>query len=95
MSKPKRSTRKTTRKTSGKNRNKRRHSNARTRPNKCTKTSKLTRRNWMKKLLFKGGDASHHAENVFGGVGHQQAAGDNNNAIYQNPLGGKLPVNPV
>ena len=45
----------------------------------------LTRRNWMKKLLFKGGNASIHAENVFGGIGQQQAMSANNNAIYQNP----------
>jgi hypothetical protein len=45
----------------------------------------LTRRNWMKKLLFKGGNASIHAENVFGGIGQQQAMSANNNAIHQNP----------
>ena len=45
----------------------------------------LTRRNWMKKLLFKGGDASHHAENVFGGIGQHHAMSENNNAIHQNP----------
>ena len=45
----------------------------------------LTRRNWMKKLLFKGGDASHHAENVFGGIGQHHAISANNNAIHQNP----------
>jgi len=45
----------------------------------------LTRRNWMKKLLFKGGNASVHAENVFGGIGQQHAMSANNNAIHQNP----------
>ena len=45
----------------------------------------LTRRNWMKKLLFKGGNASVHAENVFGGIGQQHALSANNNAIHQNP----------
>jgi len=45
----------------------------------------LTRRNWMKKLLFKGGNASIHAENVFGAIGQQQAMSANNNAIHQNP----------
>jgi len=39
----------------------------------------------MKKLLFKGGDASHHAENVFGGIGQHHAISANNNAIHQNP----------
>lgn len=83
----------TTRKTARKNGNKRRYSNSRTRHNKHTKNSKLTRCNWMKKLLFKGGDASQHAENVFGGIGQQHALSDNNNAIYQNALGGKIPAN--
>ena len=45
----------------------------------------LTRRNWMKKLLFKGGNASVHAESVFGGIGQQHAMSANNNAIHQNP----------
>jgi hypothetical protein len=45
----------------------------------------LTRRNWMKKLLFKGGNASVHAENVFGGIGQHHAMSANNNAIHQNP----------
>jgi len=54
----------------------RRHSN----------TDNLTRRNWMKKLLFTGGDASHQAESVYGGIGQQHAISHNNNAIYQNPF---------
>ena len=54
----------------------RRHSN----------TDNLTRRNWMKKLLFTGGDASHHAESVYGGIGQQHAISGGNNAIYQNPF---------
>ncbi len=45
----------------------------------------ITRRNWMKKLLFKGGNASVHAENVFGGIGQHHAMSANNNAIHQNP----------
>ena len=45
----------------------------------------LTRRNWMKKLLFKGGNAYVHTENVFGGIGQQHAMSANNNAIHQNP----------
>ena len=49
------------------------------------KSAVLTRRNWMKKLLFKGGNASVHAENVFGGIGQQHAMSANNNAIHQNP----------
>jgi|SaaInlV_130m_DNA_3_1039695.scaffolds.fasta_scaffold28658_3 hypothetical protein len=59
--------------------------------NKKNQTAKLTQKNWMKKLIFTGGDASHHAENVFGGPGQQNAAGENNNAIYQNPLGSGIP----
>jgi hypothetical protein len=58
---------------------------------KKNKSPKLTRQNWMKKLIFTGGDASHHAENVFGGIGQQNASAENNNAIYQNPLGGGIP----
>ena len=53
--------------------------------NKHSNSAVLTRRNWMKKLLFKGGNASIHAENVFGGIGQQQAMSANNNAIHQNP----------
>ena len=53
--------------------------------NKHSNSAVLTRRNWMKKLLFKGGDTSHHAENVFGGIGQQHAMSANNNAIHQNP----------
>jgi hypothetical protein len=50
----------------------------------------------MKKLLFKGGDASHHASSVFGGIGQQHAIDDNNNAIRQNPVGGmQTPANVV
>ena len=52
---------------------------------KHSNSAVLTRRNWMKKLLFKGGDASHHAENVFGGIGQQHATSANNNAIHQKP----------
>ena len=52
---------------------------------KHSNLSVLTRRNWMKKLLFKGGNASVHAENVFGGVGQHHAMSANNNAIHQNP----------
>ena len=52
---------------------------------KHSNSAVLTRRNWMKKLLFKGGDASHHAENVFGGIGQHHAMSENNNAIHQNP----------
>jgi hypothetical protein len=39
----------------------------------------------MKKLLFNGGNASIHAESVFGGIGQQHAMTANNNAIHQNP----------
>jgi hypothetical protein len=39
----------------------------------------------MKKLLFKGGNASIHAESVFGGIGQQHAMTANNNAIHQSP----------
>ena len=53
--------------------------------NKHSNSAALTRRNWMKKLLFKGGNASVHAENVFGGIGQQHAMSANNNAIHQNP----------
>lgn len=53
--------------------------------NKHSNSAVLTRRNWMKKLLFKGGNASIHAENVFGGIGQQHAMSANNNAIHQNP----------
>ena len=49
------------------------------------KSAVLTRRNWMKKLLFKGGNASVHAENVFGGIGQHHAMSANNNAIHLNP----------
>jgi len=52
--------------------------------NKHSNSAVLTRRNWMKKLLFKGGNASVHAENVFGGVGQHHAMSANNNAIHQN-----------
>jgi hypothetical protein len=52
---------------------------------KHSNSAVLTRRNWMKKLLFKGGNASVHAENVFGGIGQQHAMSENNNAIHQNP----------
>lgn len=52
---------------------------------KHSNSAVLTRRNWMKKLLFKGGNASVHAENVFGGIGQQHAMSANNNAIHQNP----------
>ena len=53
----------------------------------------LTRRNWMKKLLFKGGNASVHAENVFGSIGQQHAMSANNNAIHQNPPMVHAPAN--
>jgi hypothetical protein len=52
---------------------------------KYTNSAVLTRRNWMKKLLFNGGNASIHAESVFGGIGQQHAMTANNNAIHQNP----------
>lgn len=52
---------------------------------KQSNSAVLTRRNWMKKLLFKGGDAYHHTENVFGGIGQHHAMSANNNAIHQNP----------
>ncbi len=52
---------------------------------KYTNSAVLTRRNWMKKLLFKGGNASIHAESVFGGIGQQHAMTANNNAIHQSP----------
>ena len=52
---------------------------------KYTNSAALTRRNWMKKLLFNGGNASIHAESVFGGIGQQHAMTANNNAIHQNP----------
>lgn len=51
---------------------------------KHSNSAVLTRRNWMKKLLFKGGNASVHAENVFGGIGQHHAMSANNNAIHQN-----------
>jgi hypothetical protein len=51
---------------------------------KHSNSAVLTRRNWMKKLLFKGGDAYHHTENVFGGIGQHHAMSANNNAIHQN-----------
>jgi hypothetical protein len=54
----------------------------------------LTRRNWMKKLLFKGGNASVHAENVFGGIGQHHAMSANNNAIHQNQPMVHAPANP-
>ena len=60
--------------------NKHRHSTS-----KHSNSAVLTRRNWMKKLLFKGGNASIHAENVFGEIGQQHAMSANNNAIHQNP----------
>lgn len=91
MANSKRASNKPARKTA----NKRRHSQSGRRHNKKTKNARRTRQNWMKKLLFKGGDASHHAENVFGGIGQQNAVGTNNNAIYQNPLGGQLPNAPM
>ena len=52
---------------------------------KQRKSAIITRRNWMKKLLFKGGNASVHAENVFGSIGQHHAISANNNAIHQNP----------
>lgn len=51
---------------------------------KRSNSAVLTRRNWMKKLLFKGGNASVHAESVFGGIGQQHAMSATNNAIHQN-----------
>jgi hypothetical protein len=47
----------------------------------------------MKKLLFKGGNASIHAENVFGGIGQQHTMSANNNAIHQNPPMVNAPAN--
>ena len=52
---------------------------------KQRKSAIITRRNWMKKLLFKGGNAQVHAENVFGSIGQHHAISANNNAIHQNP----------
>jgi len=60
---------------------------------KRSNSAVLTRRNWMKKLLFKGGNASVHAENVFGGIGQQHAMSANNNAIHQNPPMVHAPAN--
>lgn len=61
--------------------------------NKHSNSAVLTRRNWMKKLLFKGGNASIHAENVFDGIGQQHAMSANNNAIHQNPPMVHAPAN--
>ena len=95
MSKPTKNSRKTKRhlrKPSRKNLHKKRSTTGKKYKKRMpNKSAKLTRKNWMKKLIFTGGDASNHAENVFGGSGQQNAIGENNNAIYQNPLGSGIP----
>ena len=86
MSKSRSSTRKHSKSMRKQNRRSRSVSNKHRRSmSKHSNSAVLTRRNWMKKLLFKGGDASHHAENVFGGIGQHHAMSENNNAIHQNP----------
>ncbi len=86
MSKSSSSTRKHGKSMRKQNRNSRSVSNKHRRSmSKQQKSAALTRRNWMKKLLFKGGNASVHAENVFGGIGQQHAMSANNNAIHLNP----------
>jgi hypothetical protein len=57
-----------------------------TKSNRKKSCGKITRNNWMKKLIFKGGDASHHATNVYGSSGQQFAGADN--SIQQHPVGG-------
>jgi|SaaInlV_150m_DNA_3_1039698.scaffolds.fasta_scaffold08293_4 hypothetical protein len=56
------------------------------------KDTKLTKKNWMKKLIFTGGNSAEHAEHVFGGIGQQHAISNSNNAIYQNPLPITAPI---
>ena len=86
MSKSKSSNRKRSKSMRKQNRRSRSVSNKHRRSmSKHSNSAVLTRRNWMKKLLFKGGNASIHAENVFGGIGQQHAMSANNNAIHQNP----------
>ena len=86
MSKSKSSNRKRSKSMRKQNRRSRSVSNKHRRSmSKHSNSAVLTRRNWMKKLLFKGGNASVHAENVFGGIGQQHAMSANNNAIHQNP----------
>lgn len=86
MSKSRSSTRKHSKSMRKQNRHRRSVSNKHRRSMSMKRNSAiLTRRNWMKKLLFKGGNASVHAENVFGGIGQQHAVSANNNAIHQNP----------
>ena len=70
--------------------------NTRSKGTRKRKDTKITRKNWMKKLIFTGGDVSHHAEHVFGGIGQQHAMSESNNAIHQNPLPMSAPVpNPI
>ena len=86
MNKSKSSTRKHIKSMRKQNRHTRSISNKHRRSmSKQRKSAMITRRNWMKKLLFKGGNASVHAENVFGGIGQHHAISANNNAIHQNP----------
>ena len=63
-----------------------------TKKHNSRKDTKLTKKNWMKKLIFTGGDSSHHAEHVFGGIGQQYAISDSNNGIHQNPLPTTAPI---
>jgi hypothetical protein len=86
MNKTKSSTRKHSKSMRKQNRHTRSISNKHRRSmSKQRKSAIITRRNWMKKLLFKGGNASVHAENVFGSIGQHHAISANNNAIRQNP----------
>lgn len=49
------------------------------------KDGKLTRENWMKKLIFKGGSgAAEHGVSVFGGMDNQHVG--NGGAIHVNQL---------
>tara|TARA_B110000503_G_C7119637_1_gene401894 strand:- start:245 stop:568 length:324 start_codon:yes stop_codon:yes gene_type:complete len=49
------------------------------------KDTKLTKQNWMKKLIFTGGNgAAEHGVNVFGGMGNQHVG--NGGAIHVNQL---------
>ena len=47
-------------------------------------------------MIFKGGDASHHAVNVYGNSGQQFANAANDNSIQQHQVGGvQTPVEHV
>jgi len=72
-------------------RNKRNGNRAKgTKKHNSRKDTKLTKKNWMKKLIFTGGNSAEHAEHVFGGIGQQHAG--QNGAIYQNPLPITAPI---